>query len=308
MVELTTLKNAHYELMVEYARVLNEVSKLHVFKYVRMPGKSHPIVTGERTGISKLIARIINSLFAIGSPALIEIRYLVKIFVESHVRKNLNHLSNNYGYLANAISESAPEAQAYTSWLKEKGEACEKMAANLLSLRSIQGAITTGLPLLAIPIGLLTAWLRVDNFYQLVNTLDSLAMVVLGVLLAITALYAFVFVATGFSYKRELFKNCLNDPQLAQSKDSSSEQTKNVYRAEDSLFALLNCGKKHEPPIDIFGQLLGIGGMGLAFVAFGLVKLATLSIVAYIMLGLGAYVIIFAIVGSVARYRQRKWR
>ena len=272
--KLDALKSAHVELMVEYVDLINQASKLpflvtmNVFppkevltRFVTTPGKD------EFFEIFGKLSYYINLILSY-----ITLRFLVKLFVESHIKGHANRLADSYIQLAQTISTNEPSYSRYQNWLKQAGEGTKKFADTLSSFRSISGLIGTFLPLVS---SLLIAVLGITAIQQAVAELvPNPISIVFGFLLFILAVYLFIFVTFAFIYKRNLFYPrsgsftfdfVIELFEFFKLKEIQQhrELVYNVYQIEDKLFDLLGKKKILELPIDyivvsIFSFVIGI--------------------------------------------------
>jgi len=143
------ITNAHFVLIREYISVLNDVSKLKSW-FVQVgfldlePIVEMADITEKRREYMRRSFRI-YSLLLRSFPTL---SYLVRLFVESHIKERLNELSVAYYYLLQTIPEDHPSVEKYRTWLKSSSETCEKLSSTLSSLQSAKGIASTLWPIL----------------------------------------------------------------------------------------------------------------------------------------------------------------
>ncbi|MBD0373376.1 MAG: hypothetical protein ICV60_21250 [Pyrinomonadaceae bacterium] len=253
--KLDELKTAHEALLREYINAVNEASRLPFYIPFQPKQSARFAVPLEgkmwRTGLlSKLLKDISPQPVQTGG-----LRYLVRLFIESHVKDKLRELSNAYLYLMQIIEDTEEGAGEVRAWLKEKSEACTKVADTLLSLRSVQGITATFWPL---AVGLITASLKVNNIYEAVTKIKVTELLILGFALVFPVAYLFLFVAAAFTYKREWFMAGLDAFEQPLDGLPQDAPKRNVYQMEDRLFALVGRGKKREFPLDILARGLSL--------------------------------------------------
>jgi len=262
--KLDALKSAHVELMVEYVDLINQVSKLPFLVILNIfPPKE--VLTGlVRTPRKNEFFEIVGKLFYYVSWIFnyITLRFLVELFVESHIKGQANRLANSYIQLAQTISTNVPSDSRYQNWLKEAGEGTKKFANTLSSFWSIGGLIGTFLPLV---LSLLIVVLGITAIQQAIAeiVLNS-TLIIFGLFLCILAVYTIQLVMFAFIYKRKLFYprsgsfifdfvielfEFFNLKEIQQHREPVCD----VYQIEDKLFDLLGKKKVIELPIDCIG-------------------------------------------------------
>lgn len=118
------LKKAHYELMVEYVNIINQVSKLpSLFKVDLYPEIDKSL---KQFAFLKILKQ-----FDLGNLRPTTSGFLVKLFVESHIKGKLNQLRRSYVQFAQTIDE--PSDSNYQKWLKQAEEGTKKFTNTLSS-------------------------------------------------------------------------------------------------------------------------------------------------------------------------------
>lgn len=263
-VKLDDLKRAHHTLMVEYVNILNYVSKLP-FSVDSFQERVAFSQENAHTKKSQIKAGKLSSRERYG------LRFLIRLFVESHIKEKLSLLEASYVQLAQAFETAIdePSNTKYQIWLKQAEEASAKFANSLSSWHSIRGLVSALWPVV---VGFLVAKLGVNDIYQAILEVELPPIGTLVVVLFFVVPYFLIFIHSAFTYKRKLF---WGQPQ---------ETAKNVYQIEDRLFNLLEKGKTHEFPIDIvtfpilpfilggvgiwMGFMLDIGGYPIGLITF----------------------------------------
>ena len=90
-------------------------------------------------------------------------RFIIKIFVESHIKSKLDEISDSYVQLSQTIKPDDPLATEYKNWLMQAKEGTDNFANTLTSSNSIRSIIAIILPWIS---GLIIALLGVSDIYQ----------------------------------------------------------------------------------------------------------------------------------------------
>jgi hypothetical protein len=300
-VNIDNLAQAHKTLIVEYIQVLNQVSKLPTWILVELFMKDH-YLPGFNS-FNRYLLLISRPLFNI-SHSLIRwptLRYLVRLFVESHIKGKLNELSVSYIYLLQTVSEDDTGVENIRSWLKESSETCEKLASTLISVQSAQGLLSTLWPIAA---SLLAAFLGVNSLREALATDKLIALAQWIILIPTPMIYLGIFVTSAFWYKRQLFTGfSFFDTLILPSQ--SQDSTRNIYQLEDEIFKLLDRGKVREFPYDMVSLPITFFSMSFLFLSdwlFGTTRMPDRSDLVFgLMMILGGIFMGFLT-------RSRKWK
>ena len=281
------LKKNHQALIVQYIDMLNQVSKLPFFAPVIIVKRKE---TSERSPGRARLPQELSFPFAL--------RYLVRLFTESHIKGKLIELSMTYSFLTQEYTKD----KRFVTWLKETSADCEKLAATLTSWQSISGIISGLWP---VGIGIVTAWLNLENIYDIVKTSsgEPVDWVTVG-LVIFPMIYVLGFIGYSFQKKREMFLRGFMGDTKQSYMDSPAKIDNIVYSLEDQVFDLVGRGKVREFPADVIGQtsvFLGFAAMGMTI---WMVEPPGLSRIFF-----GGEVVFFLIlaVASIFQLRWRKW-
>jgi len=293
--KLEQLKEAHNTLMVEYVKILNQVSKLPFFVNVNKLNYKHPVSNDSQANIIKRTYTSILPLLQMAGYfffRIICIKYFVRLFIESHIKGKLAELKISYTHLSQSLSEDNPAESEFILWLNKTKESCDEFSKTLFSWRSIPGIIATlwpfGLSLLvsafitniyqAIPISTppsspsepqadpYTAMQELQQEFQksFGQSFQQELSTIIDIMNVLVYSIPFIFLlAAAFIGKRIIFLP--GEDLWQQSSDNRPEFTRNVYEFEDKLFALLDRGKSREFPIDLLATFLI--GVLLAYMA-----------------------------------------
>lgn len=270
------IKSAHAELLVEYDKLIDQASKLPFLVLMNSFPLKEALTRIERT---QRIDKIIDKIFEFFNKDHIKtlmswmlnfktLGSLVRLFVESHIKGQLNRLADSYVRLAQTMSTDELSYNSDQNWLKEAEEGTRKYANTLSSFRRIRGLIG---PLLWLVSSFLTAAWGVTAIQQAVakGVQNPILILFFGFFLCILAVYLNMFVTFAFICKRNLFSRSDNYNDIFnfviefiesfKSKviRQQREHVNNVYQTEDKLFNLLEKKKILEFPIDcILGSIL----------------------------------------------------
>jgi len=156
--KLDDLKRTHHTLMVEYVNILNHVSKLPF----SVDSFQEGVVFSQENAHSNK-SRIKAGKLSLGERY--GFRFLIRLFVESHIKGKLSLLESSYVQLAQAFETAIdePSNTEYQIWLKQAEEASAKFANTLSSWHSIRGLVNALWPVV---VGFLVAKLGVNDIYQ----------------------------------------------------------------------------------------------------------------------------------------------
>lgn len=294
--ELNNLKKAHNELMVEYVNIINRVSKL-------------PFLLSLDLDVSPEGNTFLKNFNEIKIPTL---RFIVKLFVESHIKGKLNQLGDSYVQNAQVISMDGPTAKEYLDWLKQAEEGTKKFASTLSSWQSIRGLASVMGALGPLGSGLLIVSLKVENIYQgLVKIVPLFSLYTFSIILyfLFTMVYFWLVIFSAFNYKRNLFYPGSGFELFTLVRRSRTQQVsvKNVYKIEDKLFEILGKGKTLELPIDIIAYSLLTFTIGI-FSIWGSIKEQEGNMMPYLSYLTAAFSIFGGIYLLVVGFQRRKYR
>jgi hypothetical protein len=274
--QLDDIKKAHHALMVEYVNILNRVSKLHLFVDFQV---AFPLKNDKLISLARLLIKYLTLTF------------LVRLFVESHIKGKLRELNTSYVHLELATDEPPPSK--YQEWRKQTEEASAGFV-DTLSHSPLFRIITT-LWLLVSGIGftilgkILELFSTADaakvavsseNVTQIVNNISlQFRQSNISVFyqdayhsyannfedfakMLFFAAYVLICISLAFAYKRSLFLPGSGFLWFDYAGKERAITVKNVYEMEDDLFNLLEKGKNREFPMDLvtfalFGFIFG---------------------------------------------------
>jgi hypothetical protein len=254
--KLEELTQAHSELIRDYILALNDVSKLKsLFVSVDFFGldsyavePSNPEKSSKYAKVLAQFPLLIDRLFPVPILRIPTLSYLVRLFVESHVKGKLQELSIAYLYLSNTLPDDYPAVENYRTWLKDTSETCDKLSATLSSFQSVKGLASALWPILIYIAGQM---LGVTTLREAVQNVDVSSFLSWIVLIVFPILYFCLFITGAIWYKYELFTGfTLFESYFQRHIENTSFDEQNVYQQEDRIFGLLNRGKVHEIPWD----------------------------------------------------------
>jgi hypothetical protein len=213
-----TLLLAHRRLLAAYAAMLDKARQLPMFVYPQTEDDKRPL--GYRT--------------------LLCWRLLVRLHIESHVRRQLKQLGNSYIRAQMLITGTSGIANNRRDGLDRLQEDCRLLTSSLADTRRRAVAFFVGLATV-IPFILITA--KVPQV-PLQLFLKILLIVILVAILFLPGLFALRGYNDAFRCKRKLFSSStLLDALTANSR-------KDVYELEDAVFELIKQRKRPEPASD----------------------------------------------------------
>lgn len=283
-VKLDEVRRYHYILMREYVNILNQISSLPFFiDSFKVLGFSQKVLG--RMAPLRLIMNILTW------------KFLVKFFVESHIKGKLNELRNSYIQISQTFEiVRQDQIDDNQTWLSKVKEECTEFADTLPSWQNIRRLIIIIGTLI---VGFFVATSNVNNIYQAILIIKF--EVAIG--LIIYAAFSFLFISFTFDYKRSLFRpgsGFLWESILPQ---QHKESIKNIYNIEDNLFSLLGKTKIREFPVDIvaFAQI---------FIVFGATAILLQQITngRIIAIFIGCSFILIGIYSLINGIQDRKWR
>lgn len=301
------IARAHAALIGEYINALNQVSKLRSWLiYVELmdinPALEILGTTERRRKYVKILKDVLIPAFRLlrfPTYRFPTLSYLIRLFVESHIKGKLNELSISYLYLLQTVPEKHPSAENYRTWLKDTSETCDKLSGTLSSLQSTKGLASTLWPIV---VNVAAALLGVSTLKELFTNFSWANLLPWITFIAFPFIYFGIFMTGAFWYKRELFTGItllesIMQPFFKWTQDSAN----NVYQLEDHVFNLLGRGKNHEFRWDLITIPLSL----FSFIPIGLSEWIQdpSKPVDWVFLG----VILLAIIGSISIISLRKW-
>jgi hypothetical protein len=268
--KLDDIRSAHVELMVEYVHLINHASKLSfLLPVVIFPlQKALPVFNKLRVFVTNKLPVFVTHteiykflIFCESELSPYTLKFLVKLFVESHIKGKLNQLADSYVQLAQSLSTNKPFDIKYQNWLTQAEEGTRKFANTLSSFRGFRGLFGAVLPWIA---SFLIAMLSANIIHQIfvkIAPISNHILIILGLILFILALSLCLVLVSAFIYKRNLFYpgsdgfavesiilllEFLKLREVPQQRDPAY----NVYQLENKLFDLIGKKKILELPID----------------------------------------------------------
>lgn len=304
------ITHAHFVLLREYISVLNDVSKQKPWVVEVGFLDLEPLI--EMLDITEKrrehwMLRLLRIL-RIPLRSLPTLSYLVRLFVESHVKGKLNELSIAYSYLLQTIPQDYPSVENYRSWLKDTSETCERLSSTLRSLQSVKGVASTLWPVLvsaaATILGVSTLKELIDSYkaaaFNWADLLPWLTFIVFPLV------YLGIFVTGAFWYKRELFTRLTFSESIVASilpaLFERHQDSANIYQLENMVFSSLDRGKTLEFQWDILTVPITVGSFALLGLSDWIQdpsKSVDWPIVIISLVG---------IIGSINLISRRKWR
>lgn len=289
--ELDELRKTHYTLIKEYVNILNRASKLPFFYF-----------------FERGLEREIRIFFIIiKTKSILRITFLVRPFVESHIKCKLNELRVSYVHLSQSLKIDEASTSEYRIWLMQAEEELTEFA-NTLSpwgdLRRLSSILVFLSPWIA---GVLLVIFGGGSIFEVIIKIFKNINLLLYLLLLIA--YPSLIIFPSFSYKRILFGGDIVEMEITE-KDRT---VTNVYEIEDRIFDLLEKEKIREIPIDIVSFILSyiiLTLIVIIVVFFYLDRIPVPSIIIALfgyMLIFTSY-IIYLIFKKVSDIRERKWR
>lgn len=289
--ELDELRKTHYTLIKEYVNILNRASKLPFFYF-----------------FERGLEREIRIFFIIiKTKSILRITFLVRPFVESHIKGKLNELRVSYVHLSQSLKIDEASTSEYRIWLMQAEEELTEFA-NTLSpwgdMRRLSSILVFLSPWIT---GVLLVIFGGGSIFEVIIKIFKNINLLLYLLLLIA--YPSLIIFPSFSYKRILFGGDIVEMEITE-KDRT---VTNIYEIEDRIFDLLEKEKIREIPIDIVSFILSyiiLTLIVIIVVFFYLDKIPVPSII----IALFGYMFIFTsyiiylIFKKVSDIRERKWR
>ena len=292
------IKRVHYKLMTEYVNIIDHTSNISFLPRARAFPRDNPF---DNSFFYKKLEHFIKFLNKMNY-GFNGLRFLVKLFVESHIHGKHKQLGNLYTQLSQTISTE----DEYQKWLIKTEEGNIKFANTLTSIQSIRGLASVFLPWIS---GVTLAILGSTNFQQIFKLILPISnqALIIGSILLISLIYFDLFILGSFMYKRNLFCKSenflfelLSFLPMEKEKVQLKNSIENVYQIEDELFEILSKRKTREKPIDMITFSFPFFIFGFWFI-FEPARHGILSIF---------YTIVFFLIGMLLIFKgfQRKWR
>ena len=262
--EFEELRKTHHKLMLEYISVLEHVSNLPffvdssqefisaieklLFDVERISKKErHKDIDIQNSKFPKALFFPITFLFK-----LLTLRFLVKYFVESHIKGKISLLRDSYIHLEQILEADELSSEKYRKWLERAEKSSSKFASTLSSWKSIRGFASALWPL---GVSLLAARFSMNDVDRVaepaVKDVGLISFIILILVLSVPILYFCLFIFFAFRYKRRLFLKKLNAKYRMKYLKEEEEPGENIYQIENMLFVLLGKRKSKEFPVDI---------------------------------------------------------
>jgi hypothetical protein len=253
-------------------------------------------------------------------------RALVRLFCESHIRRQLSTLSKIYSLQEGLTLSSNGQA----TWFENAQKACDKILAAISSWQRLKLLAATLWPIV---VGLLIARLGAQNVYDATIKMFSSQSFKrgsadllrgLGVAYFVVAIaYLMIPVSGSFSYKRGLFypagrlqaqpkwrQRRLKRRALKLALPSLDDET-NIYQLENQLFDLLDSRKRPEARLDLVASVCSL--ILVIVVAYLISTKQSLRITSSPWLNRTIIIAIVAasligIVRAINMARRRRWR
>ncbi|MGC1120255.1 MAG: hypothetical protein WBA22_04095 [Candidatus Methanofastidiosia archaeon] len=260
------LKKTHHELMLEYISILEHVSNLPFFvdnsqefisaieellfsiEKITRRKKGHKNIHIQDFEFHKALILPVAFFFK-----LLTLRFLVRYFVESHIKEKTNLLRDSYIHLELTFDPDEPSSEKCRNWLKQAEESSLKFASTLSSWKSVRGFASALWPL---GVSVLVARLSMNDVACItesaVGSIGLISFIALILILSVPILYFCLFTFFAFRYKRRLFLKRLNGKYQMGRPKKEEESGNNVYQVENMLFLLVGKRKTREFPVDIF--------------------------------------------------------
>jgi hypothetical protein len=230
-----TLVLAHRGLLAAYAAILDQAKQLPIFVCPQTQDDKRPL--GYRT--------------------LLCWRLLVRLHIESHVRRQLKQLGNSYIRAQMLITGTSDGADNKRRSLERLQEDCQLLTSSLADTRRRSVAVLLG-SATVLPLILVTAKIPQVPFILWAKIFLS---VILVAVLFLPGLFALRGYNDAFQCKRALFaSSTLLDSLTAKS-------GKNVYELEDAVFELIRQRKRPERASDCWAYSVVIAALIIALIA-----------------------------------------
>jgi hypothetical protein len=228
--DISSIATAHRRLLASYSTVLEEARRLPVF--IRPPAKSDAMP----------LLRVLRTLLCW--------RWLVRLHVESHVRRQLRHLDGAY-----IRSQMVTPKGGYRAEKKRRNFGCLRDESQLLanSLTDIRRRVTSFIIGLATILPVILVTIKIHQL-QLDRLVEKALILILFSLVVMPGVFALMAYTDAFRCKRRLFASCLAPGISVQSTHGS------IYRLEDELFCLLGQEKRLESMQDFIAYFLVLAG------------------------------------------------
>jgi hypothetical protein len=221
------------------------------------------------------------------------IRYLVALFVQSHIKMRSDELRSAYIQMAQPIV-GADQKEA-KKWLMETAISLEAFSKTLDSWSSIKGIFNLTWPVV---VGFFLAWTQADNLYMALLTLSLPPVDVLLAAAVVPITYIGLFLFSAFQCKRVLLR-----PKEESALSPLDLSGLNIYALEDELFQHIRRRKVREFPLDILSYVVGAGTFGTVPIYFAM-REPTIN---WTLIASGSFFLLCSIVVALS-LRNRRWR
>ena len=215
----------HRRLLAAYGTVLAEAAGLPML--IRPPSEDGKAVAGLRTALCW--------------------RVVVRLWIESHIRRQLGQLASAYARAKVLIAKTGGDADENRRRLVELREDCELLSSSLPDAPRRIGSLIIGLATL---ITVITAIIKAPQL-PFVRGAQILAVVAAVFLLLVPGIFALVAFHDTFLCKRWLFSSYPFSSTLQAARGDN-----NVYQLEDAVFAHLSQSKRPERADDYWAQAI----------------------------------------------------
>ena len=226
LTEFGALVRDHRRLLAAYGTVLDEAAQLP--KLIRPPTDEGESVAGLRTVLCW--------------------RVVVRLWIESHIRRQLGQLANAYAQAHVLIAKVSSDADENRLSLTELREDCELLNSSLTDAPRRISSLVIGLATL---ITVITFIVKAPQRLPLVQAVRFGAIIIAVLLLVLPGFFALMACYDTFRCKRWLFSSYPSPPAL-----QTASWNKNVYQLEDAVFAHLNQRKRPERAGDYWAQAI----------------------------------------------------
>jgi len=223
--------SAHRRLLADYAAMLVRVGLLPMF--VRPPGKSGAMPR----------FRVLRTLFCW--------RALIRLHVESHIRRQLRYLDRAYLWAQMLVPATSDDGQEQRRCIGELRAECRSFSGSLMDLRrwAVSFILGTAALVAASP-----AIVQLHQI-QLTSLLQGIALWVFRIILLSPGIFALTAYCDAFRCKRQMF---MSSPPV---EHISNGNRANVYRMESDLYRLIGQQKRKERASDLLAYVLALAAV-----------------------------------------------
>ena len=226
LTEVGALVRDHRRLLAAYGTVLDEAAQLP--RLIRPPTDEGESVAGIRMVLCW--------------------RVVVRLWIESHIRRQLGQLANAYAQAQVLIAKTGGGADENRRSLTELREDCKLLNSSLTDAPRRISSLIIGLATL---ITVITFIVKAPQRLPFVQAVRFGAIITAVLLLVLPGFFALMACHDTFRCKRWLFSSYPSPPAL-----QAASWNKNVYQLEDAVFAHLNQRKRPERAGDYWAQAI----------------------------------------------------